>query len=87
MENTESIELDSQELFLGLAMVLHSTAGNIDEGKLSYEDAKEVYLKVLPEIARMILQEHSDEEMIAAAKKMGGLLNEIAKDKGVEISE
>ncbi len=87
MENTESIELDSQELFLGLAMVLHSTAGNIEEGKLSYDDAKEVYLKVLPEIARMILQEHSDEEMIAAAKKMGGLLNEIAKDKGVEISE
>lgn len=83
----ENIELDSQELFLGLAMVLHSTAGNIEEKKLSYEDAKEVYLKVLPEIARMILQEHSDEEMIAAAKKMGGLLNEIAKDKGVEISE
>ncbi|MFC2073820.1 hypothetical protein ACFLR3_01070 [Campylobacterota bacterium] len=83
----ENIELDSQELFLGLAMVLHSTAGNIEEEKLSYEDAKEVYLKVLPEIARMILQEHSDEEMIAAAKKMGGLLNEIAKDKGVEISE
>ncbi len=83
----ESIELNSQELFLGLAMVLHSTAGNIQEGKLSYEDAKEVYLKVLPEIARMILQEHSDDEMIDAAKKMGGLLNEIAKDKGVEISE
>ena len=83
----ENIELNSQELFLGLAMVLHSTAGNIEEGKLSYEDAKEVYLKVLPEIARMILQEHSDEEMISAAKKMGGLLNEIAKDKGVEISE
>ena len=83
----ENIELDSQDLFLGLAMVLHSTAGNIEEGKLSYEEAKEVYLKVLPEIARMILQEHSDEEMIEAAKKMGGLLNEIAKDKGVEISE
>jgi len=83
----ENIELDSQELFLGLAMVLHSTAGNIEEEKLTYEDAKEVYLKVLPEIARMILQEHSDEEMIAAAQKMGGLLNEIAKDKGVEISE
>ncbi len=83
----ENIELDSQELFLGLAMVLHSTAGNIEAEKLTYEDAKEVYLKVLPEIARMILQEHSDEEMIAAAKKMGGLLNEIAKDKGVQISE
>ena len=81
------IELDSQELFLGLAMVLHSTAGNIEEGQLSYEDAREVYTKVLPEIARMILEEHSDEEMIAAAKKMGGLLNEIAKEKGVEIQE
>jgi len=81
------VELDSQELFLGLAMVLHSTAGNIEAGKLSYDDAKEVYLKVLPEVARMVLQEHSDDEMIEAAKKMGGLLNEIAKDKGVEIKE
>lgn len=83
----DTIELDSQELFLGLAMVLHSTAGNIEEGKISYEDAKEVYLKVLPDIARMILEEHSDEEMINAAKKMGGLLNEVAKNKGVQISE
>lgn len=82
-----TIELDSQELFIGLAMVLHSTAGNIEAGKLSYEDAKEVYLKVLPDIARMILEEHTDEEMTSAAKKMGGLLNEIAKDKGVQISE
>lgn len=86
MDN-EQIELDSQELFLGLAMVLHSTAGNIEEGKLSYEDAREIYVKVLPDIARMILEEHSDEEMISAAKKMGGLLSEIAKAKGVEISE
>ena len=86
MEN-EQIELDSQELFLGLAMVLHSTAGNIEEGKLTYEDAREIYIKVLPDIARMVLEEHSDEEMISAAKKMGGLLSEIAKAKGVEISE
>jgi hypothetical protein len=86
MDN-EQIELDSQELFLGLAMVLHSTAGNIEEGKLTYEDAREIYIKVLPDIARMILEEHSDEEMISAAKKMGGLLSEIAKAKGVEISE
>ena len=85
MEN-EHVELNSQELFLGLAMVLHSTAGNIEEGKLTYEDAKEVYTKVLPDIARMILEEHSEEEMIDAAKKMGGLLSEIAKAKGVEIS-
>ncbi len=85
--NNEQIELDSQELFLGLAMVLHSTAGNIEEGKLTYEDAREIYIKVLPDIARMILEEHSDEEMISAAKKMGGLLSEIAKAKGVEISE
>ena len=86
MEN-EEVELNSQELFLGLAMVLHSTAGNIEDEKLSYEDAKEIYIKVLPDIARMILQEHSEEEMINAAKKMGGLLNEIAKSKGVEIKE
>lgn len=86
MDNNE-IELDSQELFLGLAMVLHSTAGNIEEGKITYEDAREVYTKVLPDIARMVLEEHSDEEMISAAKKMGGLLSEIAKAKGVEITE
>ncbi|HIC45065.1 MAG TPA: hypothetical protein EYO73_12535 [Sulfurimonas sp.] len=85
MEN-EHVELNSQELFLGLAMVLHSTAGNIEAGKLSYEDAKEVYVKVLPDIARMILEEHTDDEMVDAAKKMGGLLSEIAKAKGVEIS-
>ena len=86
MDN-EQIELDSQELFLGLAMVLHSTAGNIEEGKISYEDAREIYIKVLPDIARMILEEPRDEEMISAAKKMGGLLSEIAKAKGVEITE
>ena len=81
------VELNSQELFLGLAMVLHSTAGNIENEKLSYEDAKEIYIKVLPDIARMILEEHTEEEMISAAKKMGGLLNEIAKSKGIEIKE
>ncbi len=86
MEN-EEVELNSQELFLGLAMVLHSTAGNIEDEKLSYEDAREIYIKVLPDIARMILQEHTEEEMINAAKKMGGLLNEIAKSKGVDIKE
>ena len=86
MEN-EEVELNSQELFLGLAMVLHSTAGNIENEKITYEDAKEIYIKVLPDIARMILEEHSEEEMISAAKKMGGLLNEIAKSKGVEIKE
>ena len=86
MEN-EEVELNSQELFLGLAMVLHSTAGNIEEGKLTFEETREIYLKVLPDIARMILQEHTEEEMVSAAKKMGGLLNEIAKSKGVEIKE
>ncbi len=86
MEN-EEVELNSQELFLGLAMVLHSTAGNIEDEKLTYEDAREIYIKVLPDIARMILQEHTEEEMINAAKKMGGLLNEIAKSKGVDIKE
>ena len=86
MEANE-VELNSQELFLGLAMVLHSTAGNIENEKLTYEDAKEIYIKVLPDIARMILEEHTEEEMISAAKKMGGLLNEIAKSKGVEIKE
>jgi len=86
MEDNQ-VELDSQELFLGLAMVLHSTAGNIENEKISYEDAKEIYIKVLPDIARMILQEHTEEEMINAAKKMGGLLNEIAKSKGIDIKE
>lgn len=86
MENNQ-VELNSQELFLGLAMVLHSTAGNIENGKISFEDAKEIYIKVLPDIARMILEEHTEDEMISAAKKMGGLLNEIAKSKGVEIKE
>ena len=82
----EEVELNSQELFLGLAMVLHSTAGNIENKKMSYEDAKEIYTKVLPDIAKMVLEEHSDEEMIAVAKKMGALLNEIAKSKGVSIT-
>ena len=86
MEDTE-VALNGQELFLGLAMVLHSTAGNIENKKMTYEDAKELYTKVLPDIARMVLEEHSDEEMIEAAKKMSALLNEIAKSKGVEITE
>lgn len=85
--SNEDLELDAKELFLGLAMVLHSTAGNIENEKMSYEDAKELYTKVLPDISRMILEEHSDEEMISAAKKMGALLSEIAKNKGIKISD
>ncbi|QSZ41090.1 hypothetical protein GJV85_02810 [Sulfurimonas aquatica] len=85
--NNNDVELNAKELFLGLAMVLHSTAGNIENQKMSYEDARELYTKVLPDISRMILEEHSDDEMISAAKKMGALLNEIAKSKGVEITE
>jgi len=85
MKNKD-IELNAQELFLGLAMVLHSTGVNIENEKMSYEDAREIYTKVLPDIAKMVLEEHSDEEMIEAAKKMGALLNEIAKSKGVEIT-
>ena len=86
MENKD-VELNAEELFLGLAMVLHSTAGNIENQKMSYEDARELYTKVLPDISRMILEEHSDDEMISAAKKMGALLNEIAKNKGIDITE
>ena len=82
MKNKD-VELNAQELFLGLAMVLHSTGVNIENKKMSYEDAREIYTKVLPDIAKMVLEEHSDEEMIAVAKKMGALLNEIAKSKGV----
>ena len=85
--NTEDIALDAKELFLGFAMVLHSTAANIENKKMSYEDARELYTKVLPDISRMVLEEHSAEEMIEAAKKMGALLSEIAKDKGVKITE
>ncbi|MEA2072944.1 MAG: hypothetical protein U9O86_05105 [Campylobacterota bacterium] len=84
---SEDVELNAQELFLGLTMVLHSTAANIENDNMSYEDARELYTKVLPDIARMVLEEHSDEEMISAAKKMGALLNEIAKSKGVDITE
>ena len=80
------VELDGKDLFLGLAMVLHSTGTNIEAGNITYEDTKDIYTKVLPEIAAMILEQHSDEEMAEAAKKMGGLLNEIAKEKGVSIS-
>ena len=83
----EDVELNAKELFLGLAMVLHSTAVNIENKNMSYEEAKELYTKVLPDIAKMVLEEHSDEDMILAAKKMGDLLNEIAKSKGVEITE
>ena len=85
--NNKDVELNAKELFLGLAMVLHSTAANIENKKMSYEDAQELYTKVLPDIARMILEEHSDEEMISSAKKMGELLNEVAKSKGVEITD
>ena len=85
--NSKDVELNAQELFLGLTMVLHSTAANIENENMSYDDAKELYTKVLPSIAKMVLEEHTDEEMIEAAKKMGALLNEIAKSKGIEITE
>ena len=80
------LELDSNELFLGLAMVLHSTGNNIKEGKMSLDDSRALYVDILPAISRMILEDHSDEEMIAAAKKMGELLTEVAKDQGTAIS-
>ncbi len=80
------LELDSNELFLGLAMVLHSTGSNIKEGKMSLDDSRALYVDILPAIARMVLEESSDEAMIEAAKKMGDLLTEVAKDQGSPIS-
>ena len=80
------LELDSNELFLGLAMVLHSTGNNIKEGKMSLDDSRALYVDILPAIARMVLEDSSDEAMIEAAKKMGDLLTEVAKDQGASIS-
>ena len=82
----KDVELDAKELFLGLAMVLHSTGSNIKEGKMGYEEARALYIDVLPAISRMILEEHSDEEMIAAARKMGDLLAEVAKDHNIPLT-
>ena len=80
------LELDSNELFLGLAMVLHSTCNNIKEGKMSLDDSRALYVDILPAIARMVLEDSSDEAMIDAAKKMGDLLTEVAKDQNISIS-
>jgi len=80
------LELDAKELFIGLAMVLHSTGSNIKEGKMNYEEARALYIDILPSIARMVLEEHTDEEMIAAAKKMGDLLTEVAKDHNIPLN-
>ena len=80
------LELDSNELFLGLAMVLHSTGNNIKEGKMTLDDSRALYVDILPAIARMVLEDSSDEAMIDAAKKMGDLLTEVAKDQGNTIS-
>jgi len=80
------LELDSNELFLGLAMVLHSTGNNIKEGKMTLDDSRALYVDILPAIARMVLEESDDEAMIDAAKKMGDLLTEVAKDQNISIS-
>ena len=80
------LELDSNELFLGLAMVLHSTGNNIKEGKMSLDESRQLYVDILPAIARMVLEDSNDEAMIEAAKKMGDLLTEVAKDQGATIS-
>ena len=80
------LELDSNELFLGLAMVLHSTGNNIKEGKMSLDDSRALYVDIVPAIARMVLEDSNDEAMIDAAKKMGDLLTEVAKDQGTSIS-
>lgn len=81
-----NVELDAKELFVGLAMVLHSTGSNIKEGKMSFDEARPLFVDVLPAISRMILEDHTDAEMIAAAKKMGELLSEVAKDQNISIS-
>ena len=80
------LELDSNELFLGLAMVLHSTGNNIKEGKMTLDESRQLYVDILPAIARMVLEDSNDEAMIEAAKKMGDLLTEVAKDQGATIS-
>ncbi len=80
------LELDSNELFLGLAMVLHSTGNNIKEGKMSLDESRQLYVDILPAIARMVLEDSNDEAMIEAAKKMGDLLTEVAKDQSISIS-
>ena len=67
-------------------MVLHSTGNNIKEGKMSLDESRQLYVDILPAIARMVLEDSNDEAMIEAAKKMGDLLTEVAKDQGAMIS-
>jgi hypothetical protein len=53
---------------------------------MSLEESRQLYVDILPAIARMVLEDSSDEAMIEAAKKMGDLLTEVAKDQGASIS-
>ena len=51
--------------------------GNIENEKMSYEDAKELYTKVLLDISRMILEEHSELKIKVSSNLSKNSVNEL----------
>jgi hypothetical protein len=79
------IEIDGKDLFIGMSVIISNMKKNIDDGKVTYADMEAVMTMIMPEIADMILEGESAEDIDSSTQKFAGLVAEIAHDLGIEI--
>ena len=79
------IEIDARDLFIGMSVIISNMKKNIDDGKVTYAEMEAVMTMIMPEVANMVLEGESEENIDASTKKFAGLIAEIANDQGIEI--
>jgi len=79
------IEIDAKDLFIGMSVIISNMKKNIDDGKVTYAEMEAVMTMIMPEIADLVLEGETPEDIDSSTKKFAGLVAEIAKDKGIEI--
>lgn len=79
------IEIDAKDLFIGMSVIIDNMKKNIDSDKVSYAEMETVMVEIMPEIAAMVLEHESPEDIQASAERFTGLIAQIAHDKGIEI--
>jgi len=79
------IEIDAKDLFIGMSVIINNMKNNIDDGKVTYEEMQAVMVEIMPEVAQMVLEHETAEDIDASTKRFVGLIAQIASDKGIEI--
>lgn len=82
---SKKIEIDAKDLFIGMSVIINNMKNNIDEGKTTYAEMEAVMLEIMPEIAQMVLEHETAEDIDNSTKSFAGLIAQIAADKGIAI--